>query len=38
MMPPSSSTDPKELEKRSYRLIDQMVTSVFKDRDFQKAF
>jgi hypothetical protein len=37
-MPPSSSTDPKELEKRSYRLIDQMVTSVFKDRDFQKAF
>lgn len=37
-MPPSSSTDPKELEKRSYRLIDQMVTSVFKERDFQKAF
>ena len=37
-MPPSSSTDPKELEKRSYRLIDQMVISVFKDRDFQKAF
>lgn len=37
-VPPSSSADPKELEKRSYRMIDQMVTSVFKDRDFQKAF
>ncbi|MDD5170851.1 MAG: hypothetical protein PHN75_18695 [Syntrophales bacterium] len=37
-MSPAATEDKGELEKRSYRMIDQMVVTVFKDRDFQKAF
>ena len=35
---PSSSTDAKELEKRSYQLVDQMVMTVFRDSEFKRAF
>jgi hypothetical protein len=35
---PSSSADTKELEKRSYQLVDQMVTTVFRDSEFRKVF
>ncbi|OPY84144.1 MAG: hypothetical protein A4E72_02356 [Syntrophus sp. PtaU1.Bin208] len=37
-MPAPSSQDPNELEKNAYRLIDQMVTTVFKDKEFRKVF
>jgi hypothetical protein len=37
-MPPPASEDAKELEKNAYRLVDQMVITVFKDMDFQKSF
>jgi hypothetical protein len=37
-MTPPTSADPKELEKRAYRLIDQMVTTVFKDSEFRRVF
>lgn len=37
-MPPASTEDAKELEKRAYRMVDQMVTAVFRDREFQKVF
>jgi hypothetical protein len=36
-MPPAASEDKGVLEKRAYRLVDQMVTTVFRDRDFQNA-
>ncbi|MDA8125817.1 MAG: hypothetical protein M0009_11590 [Deltaproteobacteria bacterium] len=35
--PPRSAEDKGELEKGAYRLVDQMVTAVFNDKDFQKA-
>lgn len=37
-MPTLASLDPKERERNAYLLIDQMVTTVFKDREFRKAF
>jgi hypothetical protein len=37
-MQPTSSTDAKELEKRSYQMVDQMVITIFKDSDFRRAF
>ena len=36
-MPPTASEDKGELEKGAYRLVEQMVITVFKDKDFQKA-
>jgi hypothetical protein len=35
---PISSQDAKELEKGAYKLVDQMITTIFRDRDFQKVF
>jgi len=35
---PVSSQDTKELEKGAYKLIDQMIITVFKDREFLRAF
>jgi hypothetical protein len=35
---PVSSQDTKELEKGAYKLIDQMIITVFKDREFLSAF
>lgn len=37
-MPPVSTENVTELENRAYRMVDQMVTTVFRDREFQKAF
>jgi hypothetical protein len=37
-VPPTTSQDKAELEKRAYRTVDQLVTAVFRDREFQKAF
>jgi len=36
-MPATASQDKGELEKRAYRLVDQMVITIFKDKDFQKV-
>ena len=36
-VPASTSQDKTELEKRAYAMVDQMVTVLFKDRDFQRA-
>ncbi len=35
---PVSSQDANVLEKGAYKLVDQMITTIFKDRDFQKVF
>ena len=35
---PVSSQDAKELEKGAYKLVDQMIITIFRDRDFQKVF
>jgi hypothetical protein len=35
---PVTSQDTKELEKGAYKLIDQMIITVFKDREFLRAF
>ncbi len=37
-LPAPSSQDPKELENNAYRLIDQMVAAVFRDKEFRKVF
>lgn len=37
-VPPTASQDKAELEQRAYRTVDQLVTTVFRDREFQKAF
>jgi len=35
---PVSSQDPQALEKGAYRLVDQMILTIFRDKDFQRAF
>lgn len=37
-VPPTTSQDKAELEARAYRTVDQLVTTVFRDREFQRAF
>lgn len=38
MLPAAATQDKVELEKRAYRRVDQMVQTVFKDREFQNVF
>jgi len=35
---PASTDNAADLEKRSYRLVDQAFVTILRDRDFQRVF